>query len=77
MNENWAEQLGQRKVAWQAGYAAFSVSKSGIHDVVAYVENQEQHHRKFSFQEELLPLLKKHEIEYNERFVWSSELEWE
>ena len=49
----------------------FSVSKSNIHDVVANVENQEQNHRKLSFQEELLALLKKHEIEYDERYIWS------
>jgi putative transposase len=70
MNENWPEQREPRTFAWQAGYAAFSVSKSSIHDVVAYVENQEQHLRKFSFQEELLALLKKHEIEYDERYIW-------
>ena len=68
VHENWPE---KSNFAWQAGYAAFSVSRSNIHDVLTYVENQEQHHCKFSFQDELLALLKKHEIEYNPRYIWS------
>jgi putative transposase len=68
VHENQRE---QSKFAWQSGYAAFSVSKSGIKDVVRYVENQEEHHRKFSYQEELLALLHKHDIEFDERYIWS------
>ncbi len=60
----------QSKFGWQTGYAAFSVSRSGVEDVARYIENQEEHHRKFPFQEELLALLKKHEIEYDERYIW-------
>jgi hypothetical protein len=68
VHENWHEQRG---FAWQNGYAAFSVSRSGIQDVMLYIENQEVHHRKLSFQEELLALLKRHDIEYDERYIWS------
>lgn len=64
VHENWRE---QSKFTWQSGYSAFSVSKSGVKDVVRYIDNQEEHHRKFSYQEELLSLLKKHGLEYNER----------
>ncbi len=59
------------KFAWQSGYAAFSVSKSGIEDVVRYIETQEEHHRRFSYQDELLALLHKHDVEYDPRYIWS------
>ena len=49
--------------AWQNGYAAFTVSKSQSPSVRKYIRNQEQHHRKKSFKEELLALLEKHEID--------------
>ena len=56
--------------AWQVGYAAFGVSPSQKQTVLDYIVNQEEHHRKVSFKEELLALLKKHEIEYDERYLW-------
>jgi REP element-mobilizing transposase RayT len=55
---------------WQDGYAAFTVSKSGVPDVVRYVERQEEHHRKMTFQEELIQLLDRHGIEYDPRYIW-------
>ena len=56
--------------AWQDGYGAFTVSKSAIPDVSAYIENQREHHRKLTYQEEFLALLKRHGIEYDERYLW-------
>jgi putative transposase len=56
---------------WQEGCGAFSVSCSQIDKIVAYIRNQEKHHRKKSFQQEYLGLLKKHRIEYDERYIWS------
>jgi REP element-mobilizing transposase RayT len=56
--------------AWQTGYSVFSVSASALETVVHYVENQQEHHRKLTFREELLGLLRKHGIEYDERFLW-------
>ncbi|MEA2103880.1 MAG: IS200/IS605 family transposase [Candidatus Cloacimonadota bacterium] len=50
------------KFAWQVGYGAFSVSESIVKDVNKYIKNQEKHHRKMSFQEELDLLFKKHNI---------------
>lgn len=55
---------------WQGGYAVFSVSQSQVPTVVSYIENQEEHHRRLSFQEELLVLLQKHQIEYDEQYLW-------
>ena len=55
---------------WQNGYGAFSVSESNIERVKQYIANQEEHHRKMSFQEEFRLLLERHGIEYDERYVW-------
>jgi putative transposase len=55
---------------WQRGYAAFTVSLSQLDNVRAYVRNQEQHHRRKTFQEELRALLDKHGVEYDERYLW-------
>ena len=56
--------------AWQEVYGAFSVSASHLAETIAYIENQEEHHRHKSFQEEYLAFLKKHEIDYNEKYLW-------
>lgn len=58
------------KFAWQAGYAAFSVSRSRTDNVVRYIEQQEEHHKQVDFKDELLDFLKRHEIEYDERYLW-------
>ncbi len=55
---------------WQAGYGAFSVSHSNLLEVKRYIENQDEHHLKMTFQEELRLLLHRHEIDFDERFVW-------
>lgn len=57
--------------AWQDGYGAFTVSKSNIADVIEYIKNQRAHHHTKSFQEEYISLLDKHEIEYDERYLWN------
>ena len=67
VHEKWPQRSG---FAWQLGYGAFSVSKSNIPEVAEYIHKQEQHHRRFTFQEEFLMLLRKHGIEYDERYVW-------
>ena len=59
-----------RKFAWQEGYGAFSVSKSEEGKVVRYILNQENHHRKRTFKEELIGLLEKHGIAYDKRYIW-------
>jgi putative transposase len=58
------------KFAWQKGYGVFSVSKSNTGRVQQYIDGQEEHHRRRSFREELMGLLKKHGIEYDERYMW-------
>ena len=56
--------------AWQAGYGAFTVSYSGLDELRGYILRQEDHHRKRSFKEEFVGFLEKHEIEYDERYLW-------
>jgi REP element-mobilizing transposase RayT len=56
--------------AWQAGYGAFSVSRSNLDDVYKYIERQEEHHRTLSFHDEYIAFLKKHGIEFDEKYMW-------
>lgn len=55
---------------WQTGYGAFSVSRSQIDSVMNYIRNQKDHHRKTGFQDELRGMLGKHDVEFDERYVW-------
>ena len=55
---------------WQGGYADFSVSQSNLEEVKRYIAGQEEHHHKLSFQDELRALLRRHEIKWDERYVW-------
>lgn len=56
--------------SWQKGYGAFSLGMSQKNALLHYIENQESHHRKETFQEEFRAFLKKYEVEYDERYVW-------
>ena len=55
---------------WQEGFGAFSYSHSQLDQVIKYVMNQKEHHQKKSFREEYLDLLKKFEIEYDEKYLF-------
>ena len=56
--------------AWQAGYGAFAVSESNVAAVRHYIATQEEHHRKTSFQDEYRAFLTKHNVTFDERYVW-------
>ena len=56
--------------SWQKGYAVFSVSESASEHVIKYIENQEIHHKKTGFKEELLALLKKHNMQFDDKYLW-------
>jgi REP element-mobilizing transposase RayT len=60
-----------RNFHWQDGYAAFSVGSSEIVRVKRYIANQKEHHRKMTFQEELIQFLNEYGIEYDERYLWN------
>jgi REP element-mobilizing transposase RayT len=66
VHQRWPQ---RKRFAWQTGYTAFSVSQSQVEAVKKYIRNQEQHHRKMTFQEELEAFLKQHGIAYDERFL--------
>jgi REP element-mobilizing transposase RayT len=68
----WAkEALPKASVCqWQAGYGAFSVSQSHSAAVERYIVRQAEHHRRMSFQDEFRSLLNRHQITYDERYVW-------
>ncbi|HKO95885.1 MAG TPA: IS200/IS605 family transposase [Pyrinomonadaceae bacterium] len=55
---------------WQRGYGAFSIGQSQVDDVKRYIQNQKEHHRRITFQEEYRHFLKAYGIEYDERYVW-------
>ncbi|RRQ47149.1 IS200/IS605 family transposase [Chryseobacterium sp. SC28] len=55
---------------WQNGYGAFSVNPTELEIVKKYIVNQEEHHRKKTFQEEFLAFLKKYNVEYDEKYIW-------
>ena len=59
-----------KEFSWQQGYAAFSVSHSQIKPVCQYIRNQEKHHRRMDFQDELRIVLKRHELKFDERYLW-------
>ncbi len=59
-----------RLFGWQEEYGAFSVRVSQLDKINEYIRNQQEHHRKMTFQEEFLAFLKKHRIDYDERFLW-------
>ena len=58
------------KFGWQDGFGAFTVSISQRDRVAAYIENQMQHHASESFENEYLLLLKKHQVEYDEQYIF-------
>ena len=64
------KEKGVHGFAWQNGYGAFSVSESNVEAVIAYIADQAEHHRKFSFQEEIRELLKRHRVSFDERYLW-------
>ena len=68
-SSRWANEEGV-KFAWQQGYGAFSVSSSIVPVVIRYIQNQESHHRRMSFDAEFLALLKKHKIEFDPKYVF-------
>jgi len=66
----WLKQRMGCNFAWQRGYAIFSVSQSRVDDVRKYIENQEEHHRRRTFQEEYRAFLDSYNVKYEEAYVW-------
>ena len=56
--------------SWQNGYATFSVNPRGVERVTRYIENQHEHHGRQNFEKEYLAMLEKHNVEYDEKYIW-------
>ena len=67
VKEKWPE---RRSFAWQGGHGAFSVSESNRASVIRYIQGQEAHHRKITFKDEFITFLRKHRMEFDERYIW-------
>jgi len=72
LSSKWVHETfpAERDFAWQEGYGAFTVSRSNVSKVAAYIEGQVEHHKKMTFEEEFVALLKRHGIEYDPRYIW-------
>ena len=55
---------------WQDGYGAFSVDAKGVDRVASYIENQHVHHKGKAYKDELISLLKRHEVDFDEKYIW-------
>jgi REP element-mobilizing transposase RayT len=71
-SSKWMKTKGERysKFYWQDGYGIFSVNPSEVEVVVEYINNQAEHHKKRTFQSELLAFLKKYDVKYDEKYLW-------
>jgi REP element-mobilizing transposase RayT len=67
VHETFAE---HREFEWQEGYGAFSIGVSQVADTIRYIENQREHHRAKTFEEEYIAILERHGIEYDLRYIW-------
>ncbi|CAN5402340.1 IS200/IS605 family transposase [soil metagenome] len=68
----WVKTKGDnlKSFYWQDGYGSFSVGQDGLDGVIKYIENQNEHHKKKTFQEEYREFLNNYNVEYDERYVW-------
>ncbi len=69
-SSKWLHETKKKDFSWQRGYGAFSVSESVSEKVQEYIQRQVEHHKKMSFKEEFLGFLRKHNIEYSEKYLW-------
>ena len=69
-SSQWMKQQGISSFVWQRGYALFSVSPANLDALVHYIGDQEAHHRKRDFQQEMRALLEKYNVPFDERYAW-------
>ncbi len=70
-SSKWMKAQAVREFAWQEGYGAFSIGRSQRDTLVAYIQNQKEHHGVRTFQEELLEHLVKYDVDYDPEFIWT------
>ncbi|MBN2493318.1 MAG: IS200/IS605 family transposase [Deltaproteobacteria bacterium] len=71
-SSKWVKTQGAAyaKFSWQGGYGVFSIGESGVEQARRYIEQQKEHHRKKSFQEEYREFLERYRVDFDERYVW-------
>jgi hypothetical protein len=71
-SSKWLKTKGTRfsEFHWQGGYGIFSISQSDADEAIAYIRNQDERHKRMTFQEEYRLFLKRYQVEYDERYVW-------
>jgi len=71
-SSRWMKTQGKdwSRFAWQNGYGAFSIGRSSYENLRRYIQNQQEHHKKISFQDEYRAFLRKYGVEFDERYVW-------
>jgi putative transposase len=69
-SSHWMNEMHTKGFAWQEGYGAFTLGISQIPHTIAYIQNQAQHHQRRDFQGEFVSFLKKHNIEFDPKYVW-------
>ena len=71
-SSRWIKGKGIRysDFAWQSGYGAFSIGQSGIDGLRKYIQDQKEHHKKISFQDEYRAFLKKYQVKFDENHMW-------
>lgn len=71
-SSRWIKTKGNQysKFAWQSGYGAFSVSRPNLNGAMKYLTKQKEHHKTIPFKEELLTMLKRAQIKYDESYLW-------
>jgi REP element-mobilizing transposase RayT len=71
-SSRWIKAKGEKyeNFFWQDGYGAFSVAEENVLVVRNYIKNQRQHHQQMHYQDELINILEKHRIQYDEKYIW-------
>lgn len=71
-SSRWIKTKGEQyqNFAWQGGYAGYSVSQSVVEKVERYIENQKEHHKTISFQDEYRKFLNEYNVDYDENYLW-------
>jgi len=72
-SSKWIKTKGSafQSFGWQDGYGAFTIGESQIDALKPYISGQKERHKKLTFQQELVALLRKYRVEYDERYIWS------
>lgn len=72
-SSKWIKTRGKefRDFRWQAGYGAFSIGESNVDALKRYIASQKDRHKKQSFEEEVVALLRKYRVQYDDRYLWS------